>query len=343
MPTELITQVLSHLPVSSIECLAKTFDKRILAICLPFIQERIETRRNAKRMLATFPFRPSNEWWATTNRIVSDLWAYGKLDRKWGPFQSWESTKENPFPDVEFLMDRRGEFDWLGDWDELEDKECQPFMHRREPMTREQETMLKDQAEKLGLEFPKGFFKFIRIVEEECHVQIGGNDYFQTPKGGLMKFQYPRQKLSADLHDIGEASEELQHERSEPWEGYFLPFYTEAQGLCHWYLFLDAGSRDKNNVTISRPGHCVLISPGVNLCEEDLTPLERELGISMIDESEDWELADTSFEEFVARTYFDNMASFFRLEKGRRLPRILQRYVAGIYSDKAKEIRLGLL
>lgn len=81
-------------------------------------------------------------------------------------------------------IDPRGELHWLVGWDELKDKYTISEPSGLSEVAKEQVTRLEAQAEKLGLEFPKGFFKFMSLVEEEVRVKRCGSYYFHVPDRG---------------------------------------------------------------------------------------------------------------------------------------------------------------
>ena len=369
LPTELILNILSYLRPQTIERLAKTFNKRLIPICLPLLEDRIATQRNANRMIATFLHEPETDGWdAALKRNICGIWDHFRLERKWGSAQPLPSTEKEPFTNLDFL-NLRGKFNWLADWSELKEEDCVPFEHYRNFMSEEQVAQLKTQAEKLGLEFPKGFFDFMRIVEEECHVTICGNAYFNVKStGGLKKVRYRRRKSSKTGEQIAqgkgdkgvnEGAQHQQNELEEMADGYLLRFYMDQQGCYYWSLFLDAGPDNQNQTsqnqdgtiaTTFRPGHCVIGSPGdpasgtsddedVRYSPTKLTPLERELGIGIADlDPDDIELQGTSFEEFVARTYFEMMCVLFDPKEGSRLPRKLLLYLVGVYSEMGRAL-----
>ena len=244
---------------------------------------------------------------------------------------------------------------------DLLDEGCQPFEHFGNFMSAEDVTTLKNQAQQLGLEFPKGFFDFMRTMEEDYHVRSPGGCYFNIRKGGLKKVKY--RLIGVKAAQSAPNSDALGQADMQQWafvEGYALRFYSDQQGCGYWNLFLHPGSPPKGDpgspsasTRLGGPGHCVLGSggdlaydaePGEESPAVTLTPLEEALGIKRTafwDET-DWTFEGTSFEEFVARMYFDTMAVVYEPGKGARLPEQLKKYMVGVYSEKGRKMVDGI-
>ena len=384
LPNELLLHTFSYLTPTTIERLAKAFNKRLTYLCLPLLKDRLAAHQNAKRMTALFAYEPPpHNLKDALSRNMIDIWSHYRLKRKWGSFSSPPPfTERNPFPCLDFL-NLRGEFDWLAPIDDLLDEDCQPFEHCRNFLSAEDVTTLKNQAQQLGLEFPKGFFDFMRTMEKDYHVRAPGGNYFNIRKGGLTKVKYrligvkAAQSAPESAQTATESAQSIPEETSnaagsaqsapngdtsgqynmQQWafvEGYVLRFYSDQQGCGSWNLFLHPGSPPKGDPAfLSGPGHCVLGScadlaydaePGEESPAVTLTPLEEALGIKRTafwDET-DWTFEGTSFEEFVARKYFDTMAVIFEPGKGARLPEELKKYMVGIYSEKGRKMVDGI-
>lgn len=364
LPTELILQILSYFKTGTIERLAKTLNKRLTLICLPFLRERVAARRNAKRMLATFPLdlgriaeRRNARYWFDTIRPehisgnelgrIEELWSRFELHTRWGPPHAPVLTAEKPFPSVEFF-DLRGKLDWLIGWDELVDEFYDAWEPEYKPIPEEQVVRLETQAKGLGLEFPKGFFEFMRDIEDELRVELWGNSFFYIPDRGLAKVKYHRSKPSFEAVDRLFEGNDSQETKEDLVEGYILRFYAGMGYDYYWSLFLDAGTKDQNGERTSPPGHCVLGScvdvlnnfdqGSAQHEENNMTALERELGIKMADvKPEELSLMGTSFEEWAVRTCFEVMARVMQPTKESRLPRRLKRYLVTVYSKKGRE------
>ncbi|MCJ1326704.1 hypothetical protein MMC10_003369 [Thelotrema lepadinum] len=359
LPAELLLQIISYLPAVTIERFAKTFNKRLTYLCLPLLKDRLAAKHNAKQMATQFGYEPPpHDAKDAVFRNIADIWShYRGLKRKWGPLSFPPPfTKRNPFPCLDFL-DLRGEFDWLAPIEDLIDENCQPFEHCRNIMSAEDAATLKTQAQQLGLQFPKGFFDFMRTMEEDYHVRSPGGCYFEVPKGGLRKVRYqlptPRVEGTQDVASgappsapADDTSQPLTPQQPSFVDGYVLRFYADQQGCYYWHLFLAA----------SGAGHCVLgsdsdgdVSSDVDPGEESeaaatLSPLEEALGIRKTKHwhETDWSFEGSGFEEFVARMYFEGMAVLFEPAKGARPPEGLKRYMVGIYSEKGREMGGGI-
>lgn len=353
LPTELILKILSNLRTGTIERLAKTYNKRLVAICQPFLKYRIAQRRNAKRMIALIP--PRLDWIGgddCLNGNIQKLWSHFQLENEWGPISPAPRTEQKPFHSLEFL-NLRGRYTWMLDLEWLDEENLSPFEHYRARMTEEQIARLKDQAEKLGLEFPKGFFDFMETVEEDWHVSMSGAcSHFHIPESSLMKVKYylsdPPSRAKEQSGE-GNDGEEVEQEPQHLVEGYVLQVHEDQQGCGCWSLFLDAGPRDDNGKIIGPPGHCVLggpcrpyYGPHNNYNKEfenDLTPLERELGIQMTsNDPDDWTLEAPSFEEWAVQMYFESLSVLFDPKKESKLPNKLKLWLLGVYNEKAREV-----
>ena len=154
LPTELVLKILSYLAPATIERLARTFNKRLYLICLPLLQDRLATQQNTRSMASQFSYRPApleNDDWML--KTISKIWSRYKQERKSGPFDPPPACNDqNPFVCLDHL-NLRGEFDWLAPFDDILDLECWGLVHCHRFTTPEQVTLLKTQAEKLGLEF----------------------------------------------------------------------------------------------------------------------------------------------------------------------------------------------
>ena len=180
LPTELLLKILSYLAPATIERLARTFNKHIYQICLPLLRDHLATQQNAKRMVSQFFYRPNHykrpDW---MDNSISKIWSRYKLQRKWGPFDLPPPyNDQNPSPCLDHL-NLHGEFDWLAPFEATLELDCFPFVHCHRFTTPKQITLLKTQAENLGLKYPTGFFDFIRLMEEDYHVRSPPGDFFE--------------------------------------------------------------------------------------------------------------------------------------------------------------------
>jgi hypothetical protein len=70
--------------------------------------------------------------------------------------------------------------------------------------------------------------------------------------------------------------------------------------------------------------------------------MDKGLGIGLVDiDRSGFTLCATSFEEFLARTYFDQLASFYGYDKDEEnpiLPQPLREYLISVFSTKGRAV-----
>jgi len=138
LPVELLHFTISQLRPFEIEPLARTYNKRLYYICIPFLTRRLASRRNAKRMARRF-----------------------------------KPISKEPPPNLDF-MDLNGDFRWFLPFDEAHAKEMKDHHSRGVPEENAEVDELIKTAQRLGLSLPEAFTSFMRSsVLQDCTVIEG--------------------------------------------------------------------------------------------------------------------------------------------------------------------------
>ena len=311
LPKELLHIIISLLHASEVECVARTFNKEIYSICVPFLTKRLSAKHHAERMIARFGPKENFEWgphWRNFDAL--DL----NGDLHWLlPLTEEETQKEKD--DME---------DEDEDWEDEYGDAFEKFDRDNCPVTTQEDVDdLVATAERLGLALPDEFVRFMRSEELQSRVLCPDYEYFLLGPDGL-------RKCPASI-DGGAG-------------GYIIRFLCLRAGMeepYYWNLYLDPNPLDGH-------GHCVLGDEddanetdhdywhGYNIYNRMLDAkkyTQAELddaqgkGVKMATLSVKRKLFATNFEEFLAELYLVSRAGYFLMNRGKLdLPEEVEEY-----------------
>jgi len=307
LPPELLSLICSQLRSFEIEHVARTFNKHLYPICLPFLAHRLAMQRHAKRMLSIF-----GEGVCTLQE--HDYKRLG-FESKHGPFSSLA------LPNLDYL-DLRGDLSWLKPLDDWTVKaKKMKALYQVAAASNPQVDELVASAKRLELALPVEFVRFIRNKELQYHIPSSSASYFKLSEAGLMKCP-----ASVD----GGAG------------GYLIRFLCDQQGCGYWALYLAPGGNHCVISTVRDPqGEDAyseeedeeMVDEGV-VTQAELDKAKQEgVPIALID-SDGVSLAGAGFEEFLAAMYFEERIQM-RLCFGEVvLSPDLEEYVIKVYSGR---------
>ena len=297
LPPEVVLDILHHLRAIDIERVARTFNKSLYSLCLPFLQPLLARKHNARLMRARFanhddPFGYAFERNSVIETIADSICPKYDLDPNDGPFTLSPGGLSYEF------MDLHGDFSWLAPLDPVL-HEVMEVYHRGPAASEEAIVAIEAQAKKLGLKLPDSFLYFLwagpRLQRRNPSTSAC---YYELGPGGLKK---------CPAHVDGGAG------------GYAVRIYSDQQCCAYWTLYLDPGPEGY---------HCVLVgSDDANedgflqvykemcleqgwLTQKDLdAATEASVGVAVLKPGGSW-LCATDFEEFVANMYIEGYMSF---------------------------------
>ncbi|KAF4460700.1 hypothetical protein FALBO_12511 [Fusarium albosuccineum] len=306
LPQELVAGIISKLPLPDVETLAQTFNRRVYDTCIPLITKRILARKHANRMVACFGDR----------RFESRL---SRATEEQAKLLGFESKDEICIPDDPPSFDHLsldGELSWLEPLDEAMDGIMEGY--RRGPAAKEPGHLdrLVADAEKLDLELPAGFVKFMRDEELQYRLASAQAAYFTLGEG----FRKCPSKI-----DKGNG-------------GYFIRILADQQWCYLWHLYLYPG-KEKGHVVVGSGGDVhgdledtELLEYGVATQEEIDQANKEGFPLASVTEG-DICLETCSFEEFLATTYYEELLWFVLFDDA-EVTQGLRDYVANTYRKK---------
>jgi hypothetical protein len=158
LPNELLLLVIHDLPHKlDVECVARTFNKRLYALCVPLLEERIAYVKNSKRVVDVFTSRGVRIIAATGYEFNFCFYKNSGINRQsWGPLALPAAVDyTHPIGSIDFL-DLQGDFYWL-----------QPTNYDHDAEEDEEERItvglarLQAQAMELDLSLPATFMQFM--------------------------------------------------------------------------------------------------------------------------------------------------------------------------------------
>jgi len=304
LPPELINLVCSHLRSFETERVARTFNKCLYPICLPFLAHRLSMQRNAKRMISIFG--------DVSYTLGESQYRNLGFELKHGPFTS------PTLPNLDYL-DLKGDLSWLTPLDDLTAKAMQH--HQQGPAA--SSTQVDDlvaSAERLSLTLPPEFVRFIRNKELQYRIPSSSASYFKLSTVGLIKCP-----ASID-GGVG---------------GYLLRFLCDQQGCGYWVLYLAPGiGHCVLSMALDPQGEDAYNEEEVEemvdeevITQEELDKVKEEgVPVALIGSRYVF-LAGASFEEFLATMYFEERVQMLLclLDKVVLSPD-LEEYVIEVYS-----------
>jgi hypothetical protein len=311
LPIELLTSIVSCLNQLDAEAAAKTFNKKVYAVCLPFIRERIAFLRHARAMSNLV-----GEGDIVGHTINCQMYAMAGLTKTYGAYDD-----EGLLPEIEDLdfLDLDGDMYWLEptDADESYWSSSDPeeeTEHSPSPDPEEHEGIdsglvrLTQQASSLGLTVPDCFVRFMRSAGLRNRMVAHPRDLgFQLCVGPLRKVHFCRGSV-CPRESYGRLADG--DECKSPRDGYIVKFLeadNADDGYVRHYLLLFADG-----------AHCVVGISGSESRWDDAwsdigsdgTPLEAALDVLNIPygAASDFKLSGHSAERFLAATYFSRWA-----------------------------------
>jgi hypothetical protein len=290
---ELLPHILQYLHVVDIECLARTFNWRLYAACIPKLKNRLAFQRHARRMLDLFGYYVPGRVSLDCSPVLLDLSLMGGLlAPKYAELPvscslSDPVTHADPTRNIEFL-ELNGDLYWLQ----------APRPHtgfRGGTLPRDytfEITALLEQAATLGLSVPPSFVQFFTDFELRDRMPgfIGEHDDV-VPHRTLFAFE-PLETLklrhAASVGGLApyDASVHGYPAYETDAHGYVIRFLMNLHNRRrnHWFLYLDTTG-----------AHCVLGTPvGMRPGEERSRSMN----------AGDVRLWGYSFEHFLANLYF---------------------------------------
>jgi hypothetical protein len=281
LPNELLALILSCLRAFEIEHVAKAFNHRLTAICIPFLHDRIAATKNERRMTRMFTRMETT--------ILEGIEEYD-LYKQWGLASDLHPPQNlptmNTFPCLDYL-DLNGNLEWtnlacghkpVSPQDPDYVWFCDP--PREAAASRAQMDELIAAARQLSLSLPACFLRFMTDRNMQSRFPDAHNAFDLGPL----------RRAKCGMFDI---------------DGYMVPFAWDHDYSVHFYLFLDVHGASSviASFNLSTPD-VKQVATGAHT--SILSGLDKELGIVPIDPSllMDVDLYATSFEEFLVRMFF---------------------------------------
>lgn len=344
LSNELILYILRSLQPRHIERIAKTFNKRITELCLPFLSQRIRAARNDRLMRQLFG-KP-------------DLPQVEELDYQgWSDSSLAYSAPEDPGQHLEYLR-LDSSFDWLKPLDKHTSEAFENGIEGAGIEEGESPVELHKKMKKLGIDhaLPEAFWKVMREESLLKRIPSASANFFMLPPlcrivgDELVKFhkkQRGEQALSVD-----------EIERLKQTRAYLLTFYSDQQGCGYWVLYVDSDGH-----------HCILSSAWqmdlIHVEDDDdnrdtaLSEEEKRLGVQVAycRDCEELALEATDFETWLAYLYFSQQVAFLSLHssmfsmdhkrdcvpgKDVKIPEKVQEFLVNVFTEEGRMQQLKL-
>jgi hypothetical protein len=107
LPPETLSHIISYLLPYQLESLARSFNKKLTYICVPYLRKQNASIRNARRMIARFGEQEPLDSYG----MFKKAYAAAGLEAEWGPFRIPAISSDRFFTIFDYL-----ELDGTGRW-----------------------------------------------------------------------------------------------------------------------------------------------------------------------------------------------------------------------------------
>lgn len=342
LSNELMLRILHFLQPRHIESIARTFNKRMTQLCLPFLSQRIRAARNDRLMRQLFgnPNLPEVD--------QSDYQDFSSSKRAY-------SAPEDPGQHLEYLR-LDGSLDWLMPLDGNSSEAFEEGIEGAGIQEGESPEEFRKKMQQLGIEhaLPEAFWKMMMDEDLMTRIPSASASFFMLPP--LCRI------LSKDLIELhrkrrGElALGEDEIERLKQLRAYLLTFCSDQQGCEYWVLYVDSDGH-----------HCVLYSAfqmdllhvedDDDARDKSLSEEEKCLGVQVAycSDCEGLSLEATDFETWLAYSYFSQQVRFLSLHSSMfsidhkrdcipgedvKVPEKVQEFLANVFTKEGREQQL---
>lgn len=295
-PQEIIFEILSNLPLRTIELVALTLNHPVTEICISLLQPLFKARRTAKRLTKRFgpviekPFmsdKPSVKLKKLQSKENREALGLSPRDVLEWPSKGWT-------PDLGYL-DLCGDLEWLKPLQPDLAQSMSSYWHGPAAHLTQYADLITS-AERVGVTLPPAFLKFMKSPERQKRIPSSNAAFFCLGERGLH-----RVPKSLD----GGAG------------GYLIRILSDQQACYFIHLYLEPGEHG---------GHCVLYSghdyhwlwrDASDISRETMTDAERQeaqgLGVMIAEQPADpssVRVVGLDFEEWLARMYYEESLWF---------------------------------
>lgn len=291
--------IIFHLRPQQIEKVARTFNRRITALCLPLLMDRVRTARNHRSI----------------QRLLGDPKFMDPCQPDFGSHTRF-SIPERPANHLQYLqMD--GHLDWLAPLDKKTADQIAADLWRFTLPQDDVETptieRLRDATRvlEIGHAVPGVFWKFMSDAQLRARIPWSSTThFFKSPKIYRVPADIFVNVEKCFVDQTLHANKTEVERRTRPTRSYILDFHADRMEFTCWFLYLD-----------SEGHHCILQprdeeydGDGQSVSEsQSLSSKERDVGVRSAKRADirAMRLEWTDFETWLAFAYFLQRARYF--------------------------------